>query len=104
MTRRNLILARREPRSGPLKDWATLDAPYLDDVREMVADGFSLAKMGRALGWNQSAVQRFLERNHIDRKAPVSRPVMILIEPVRWPTTNGIKGSGGFDLEDTGEL
>lgn len=103
---------RQDPpvrRRGPVKDWATLDAPHLEIMREMAAEGLPLRVMGERLGWDQSKVQRFLERNNITRIGPRgkkfdNRPIVIVIPPLRLPTTNGIQGSGGFDLEDTEEL
>lgn len=90
-------------------------AEQVDIVQRLLDRGVSLADIGASIGRDRFYVARLMEVNGLTRRTapepeapPVrkvdTRPVLILIEPVRWPTGNGIKGSGGFDIEDTGEL
>jgi hypothetical protein len=100
-------LPRRVGNSARTRErWAQHDAPHLDAVRAAVADGATLAQIGQIWGARSpEAARQFLLRNDIEQhRKRDTRGVVVLIEPVRWPTGRGIQGSGGFDVEDTGEL
>jgi hypothetical protein len=96
------------PRGIPVpftpEQWAQRDAPHLETVRTLAAAGASLPVIAEAIGRNVKTVRDFLRRNNIQRAVkPDTRTVLILIEPVRWPTGPG-RSQATFDREDTEEL
>jgi hypothetical protein len=93
-------------RPGPPRQDADKEAEQVKLVTRMLAAGASQHVIGAALGRDRFHVAALIERHGIGRPKPKldTRPVLILIEPVRWPPGPGRPGGGPFDLIDTGEL
>lgn len=93
-------------RPGPPRQDADKEAEQVAMVKEMLAAGASLHMIGAAMGRDRHHVAALIERCEIERVKPKldTRPVLILIEPVRWPDGPGRPGGGRYDLEDSGEL
>lgn len=94
----------RRPRL-PRRDQAEQEAEQVKLVAKMLTAGASLHVIGSALGRDRHYAAALIERHGIGRVKPKidTRPLLILIEPVRWPDGPG-RAHAPFDHEDTNEI
>lgn len=104
---RNMSQRRR---SGPPRRDADKEAGQVAMIRKMLKAGATRNDMGAAIGRNRHYVDELIRQYELAEPKPpnpdgsrFNAPLVILIEPVRWPDGPG-RAATVFDREDTEEL